>query len=104
MLYDVHCSSGGAADQFGPDHDGRSGVRVDGADAACLLNKECSETDEAIYHRQECNLLLCDDCTTHHHKTKLCNHHTLQPIEELKERKQAQFVEFGERFLYSWAG
>ena len=54
-----------------------------------LVCQECDEDGAPTHHCQECSLLLCGECTKHHRRTKLCKHHTLQPIEEFKQHKQA---------------
>lgn len=54
-----------------------------------LKCQECDEDDEPTHRCQECNLLMCEACTTHHRRTKIGKHHTMQPIEEFKQCKQA---------------
>jgi len=53
-----------------------------------LVCQRCEE-DDPTYHCLECSLLMCDACTKDHRRIKLSKHHTLQPIEEFKQRKQA---------------
>ena len=50
--------------------------------------QECDESSEATHLCKDCNLLLCDDCCTHHKKVKKSKHHVLLPVTELQEHRQ----------------
>ena len=54
---------------------------------APLVCQECE--DEATHFCQDCDRLMCDDCTKDHQKVKSTKDHVLQTVAEFKERKQA---------------
>ena len=54
-----------------------------------LVCQECEDEDEATHFCQDCDWLMCDDCTKHHRKGKSNKEHVLQTAAEIKERKRA---------------
>ena len=56
-------------------------------DETVLTCQDCD--DPASHHCQDCDMLLCDDCTKTHRKNKRFNGHVLGTVAEFKERKQA---------------
>ena len=55
-------------------------------DETVLTCQDCD--DPASHHCQDCDMLLCDDCTKTHRKNKRFNGHVLGTVAEFKERKQ----------------
>jgi len=57
-----------------------------GSPSVPMVCEECDEDAEATHSCEECSVLLCDDCTKHHRKSKKTKHHALLTVAELKAR------------------